>query len=143
NGVGMMRTIGLGAVLWLASCGQPPVTTTASPQTSPTVSRTDAPAQAAPSASGDAARPRPPVVVVAETSLQTATADGGTVEAGGALRIGLTLDALNAAVGEMLDPTSDPAFAEYQCTYLYPKMAPAGLSVMYVRGKVARLDVDK
>lgn len=75
--------------------------------------------------------------------LPPAPEGGLTVEGWGAIRIGMTLDALNAAAGETFDPNEDPDFAEYQCAFFYPKGAPDGLSVMYVRGRVARIDVSK
>lgn len=83
-----------------------------------------------------------PLVVVSEAALPAAPEDGVSVHGWGAIRVGMTLDELNAALGTNVSldgPTSD--YADYQCTYLDLPEALDGPQVMYVRGKVARFSV--
>ena len=55
----------------------------------------------------------------------------------GAVRVGMTVDELRRAVGDIpgANPTAD-------CSYVRPTSAPPGVSVMLARGHVARVDVD-
>jgi hypothetical protein len=55
----------------------------------------------------------------------------------GAIRIGMTVDELRGAVGD-ISGTSSTA----DCSYVRPNGAPSGVSVMLARGQVARVDVD-
>ncbi len=102
----------------------------------------EAPAAEKPAAEAAAQKP-PSAAIVSEASLPAAPDSQVTVNGWGPVRIGMTLEELNAAVGEKLDPKEDAGFEEYQCTFLFPKTAPEGLSLMYSHGQVARIDVDK
>jgi len=55
----------------------------------------------------------------------------------GAIRVGMTVDELRTAVGDVpgANVTAD-------CSYVRPSSAPPGVSVMLARGQVARIDVD-
>ncbi len=55
----------------------------------------------------------------------------------GAIRVGMTIDELRRAVGDIpgANVTAD-------CGYVRPSSAPPGVSVMLARGQVARVDVD-
>ncbi|HEU4559596.1 MAG TPA: hypothetical protein VFS20_17220 [Longimicrobium sp.] len=56
----------------------------------------------------------------------------------GPLRVGMTVDEANRAVGGGLDRTSGLE----ECDYVRPKTGPAGVSLMVVDGRIARVDVD-
>lgn len=128
-----MRVLGLAVLILLAGCEQP----TAEKQPPP---ETQAPATAP---EAEAKPELKPVTVVTEATLPPAPKGGVTIDGWGVVRVGMTLEELNAALGERLDPNDDPDFAEYQCTYFYPKGAPDGLSIMYAGGNVARINVEK
>lgn len=85
----------------------------------------------------------PPIVIANVESLPPALEGALTVEGWGPIRVGMTLDELNGVTGSKLSVAGDSEYKDYQCTFLYPKGAPEGLSVMFVDGKVTRIDVDK
>ena len=81
------------------------------------------------------------VVVIANCSTETRRPGSAawvvTPDGIGAIRVGMTIDQLRRAVGDIpgANPTAD-------CSYVRPTTAPPGVSVMLARGQVARVDVD-
>lgn len=131
-----MRIIGVAGLALLAACGQPSAQAPAA--------EVSAQAKAAePAAIADAPPSPPSVVVTPEGQLPPAPEGGVTVGGWGAIRIGMTLEQLNAATSQTFDPSAEPDYEDYQCALLDPDGAPEGLSIMYVRGRVARIDVWK
>lgn len=57
----------------------------------------------------------------------------------GPVRIGSTLAALNAALGEQLRPAYD---VNPECDYVDPAALPPGIAVMVERDTIVRIDVD-
>lgn len=124
---------GLCAAALLAACGQQAVEApVAVPESSPAAIIEQVEPQAP---------VRAPEVIVSETELPVAPDDGVTVNGWGKIRIGMTLEELNAVLKTPLDPNDDPSFEEYQCAILVPEGAPDGLVLMYDEQKVARIDV--
>src|SRR5215471_12144968 len=70
-----------------------------------------------------------------ETRRPASTAWVVTPDGVGAIRIGMTVDELRRAAGEL--PGSNDAT---DCSYVRPASAPLGVSVMLARGQVARVD---
>ena len=121
------------AVALLAACGQQAIE---APVSAPESVPASAPSQPEPE------KPvRAPEVIVSEAELPAAPDDGVTVNGWGKIRIGMTLEELNAVLKTPLDPNDDLDFAEYQCATLVPEGAPEGLVLMYDEQKVARISV--
>lgn len=127
-----MRVVCLGFAILAAAC---------SPQ--PEMTEAPAPAPAPVEAPQPAAPVRPSEVIVSEADLPPAPSGGLTVEGWGAIRIGMTLDELNAALGTNVSLADDTDYAEYQCAYLNLPAAPGQPAVMFQDGIVARLDVNE
>ncbi len=87
-----------------------------------------------------AAAPPPPVAVATDTSMETGRPLGWVLRADGvgSLRVGMTVDEANRAVKGGLDRTSGLE----KCDYVRPKNGPAGVLLMVVDGRIARVDVD-
>jgi hypothetical protein len=83
------------------------------------------------------------MLVIAAANCSTETRRPGattwvlTPDGIGAIRVGMTVDELRRAVGDI--PGASPAA---DCSYVRPPGAPPGVSVMLARGQVARIDVD-
>lgn len=67
------------------------------------------------------------------TSTWTVTPRGA-----GPIVVGMSVDELRRATGNVTVPGDSAS----ECAYVRPPNAPAGLSVMLARGRVARIDVD-
>ena len=99
-------------------------------------------------AAGDSAAPLP----VADTTTETGTADSASpaawtlTESGiGPLRVGMTVDEARAALGGEFRPLGADAEEDEgpdACRYAASDTLPAGVLVMLVGEKVARVDVD-
>lgn len=61
-----------------------------------------------------------------------------TARGAGPIVVGMSVDELRQAAGEV----AVPGGAASECSYVHPPGAPAGLSVMLAAGRVARVDVD-
>lgn len=68
-------------------------------------------------------------------------ADAMTADGWQKVRMGATLDELNAALGTSLTMDGNGEYAENNCTFLNVATAPGQPSVMYSNGKVVRLSL--
>ena len=100
------------------------------------------PAVADTAAPSDEPTTAPALTIAQASAIPAAPVGGVSVDGWGAVRIGMTLEQVNALI-QPLDPNDDPNFAEYQCAFLYPKEAPKGVSLMYTQGIIARIDVQE
>jgi hypothetical protein len=62
-----------------------------------------------------------------------------SADAAGPIRVGMTMDELRSAAGDLTPPPNATA----ECAYVHPASAPAGVLVMLAKGVVVRVDVDR
>lgn len=132
----MRKALLLAGGLLVAACGPQPT-----PQAQEGVA--DHSSVAGPIAAEKAPEPTPPIVVVTASDLPAAPDSALTVDGWGPIRIGMTLEQLNAATGSNMTLADDEGYQDGACTYLTPKGVPEGLAIMFADGLVARIDIEK
>ncbi|MEZ6030910.1 MAG: hypothetical protein R3C46_14320 [Hyphomonadaceae bacterium] len=133
----MLRSPMLAGVVLMCGCGQQ----TPQPPSLPT-QETNTPA--APAETQDEPKPvAPALAVILPEALPPASENGVTMDAWGPIRIGMTLDALNAALGTNISVADDVDYGEYGCTWLDLPGDTDRPGVMFVDGKVARFSLHE